>query len=74
MNKNLDKIFQPKTVAVIGASNRPGTVGFAIMYNLIGKGFEGTVFPVNFKENSVQGVKCYKDVSQIPDPDSRQPQ
>ena len=65
MSHQLDKIFQPKTIAVIGASNDPHSIGFAFMKNLIGKGYKGIVFPVNLKEHSIQGVKCYQYVGEI---------
>jgi acetyltransferase len=68
MNRKLDKIFNPKTIAVIGASNKPKTVGFALIRNLIGKGYLGTVYPVNVDEHSIQGVRSYCKVAEINDP------
>ncbi len=68
MNRKLDKIFNPRTVAVIGASNKPHTVGYALIHNLVGKGYAGTVFPVNIHEHSIQGVLCYNHVAEISDP------
>ncbi|MCP3927961.1 MAG: bifunctional acetate--CoA ligase family protein/GNAT family N-acetyltransferase [Bacteroidetes bacterium] len=67
MDKNLSKIFKAKTIAVIGASNVPNTVGYALIQNLIGSGYQGIVYPVNIKEKSVQGVRCYNKVEEIPD-------
>jgi len=64
--KGLDKIFSPQTIAVIGASNKKDSVGYSIMANLIGHGFSGTVYPVNPKRDSVQGVHAYKSVKDIP--------
>ncbi|MFH1836056.1 MAG: acetate--CoA ligase alpha subunit [Methanobacteriota archaeon] len=64
--KGLEKIFSPKTVAVIGASNQEGSVGYSIMANLLGHGFEGTVYPVNPKRESVQGVHAYKSIGEVP--------
>ncbi len=43
--ENLDKIFQPKSIAVVGASERKGSVGAALMHNLIERGFSGQIFP-----------------------------
>ncbi len=63
--QSLDKIFQPRTIAVIGASNEPRTVGSALMHNLVGKGYPGVVYPVNPRENSILGVKCYPEVGRI---------
>ncbi len=63
----LDVFFNPKTVAVIGASSEKKSVGYQIFSNLIGSGFEGIIYPVNMKRTSAQGVKCYPSVSSIPD-------
>jgi acetyltransferase len=68
MNEKLNSIFNPKTIAVIGASNTPHTIGYALVNNLIGKGYRGTVYPVNPKEHSIQGVRCYRQVGDIADP------
>ncbi|HEX2729348.1 MAG TPA: bifunctional acetate--CoA ligase family protein/GNAT family N-acetyltransferase, partial [Rubrobacteraceae bacterium] len=62
----LDAIFKPDTVAVIGASDRPGSVGRTIMWNLISNPFGGTVFPVNAKRPSILGIKAYPSVTDIP--------
>lgn len=65
--RNLEKIFEPKSIAIIGASDRKGSVGYIIFNNLIGSGYEGVVFPVNSKRNSVQGVKAFPSVSSLPE-------
>ncbi|MDP3043054.1 MAG: bifunctional acetate--CoA ligase family protein/GNAT family N-acetyltransferase [bacterium] len=65
--KQLDKIFNPETIAVIGASDRKGSVGYGLFKNLIGCGFKGAVYPVNIKRESVQSVKAYPSVKDIPD-------
>jgi acetyltransferase len=67
MDKQLNKIFHPKTIAVIGASNQINTIGYAIMHNLVGTKYKGIVFPVNLREPSIQGVKSYKYVRDIPE-------
>ena len=64
----LDVIFAPKTVAVIGATDRPGSVGRTVLWNLISNPFGGTVFPVNPKRDNVLGVKAYADITAIPAP------
>lgn len=64
----LDAIFAPKSVAVIGATERPGSVGRTVLWNLISNPFGGTVFPVNPKHSSVQGIKAYPNVAAVPDP------
>ncbi|MFT5763874.1 MAG: acetyltransferase [Saprospiraceae bacterium] len=55
----LNRIFDPKTVAIIGASNNEGSVGYALIKNMIGSGFKGTVYPINFKHKSIYGVRSY---------------
>ena len=62
----LDFIFAPKTVAVIGATDRPGSVGRTILWNLISNPFGGTVFPVNPKRDNVLGIEAYADITAIP--------
>src|SRR5215212_956957 len=63
----LDAIFDPDTVAVVGASDRPGSVGRTIMWNLISNPFGGTVYPVNARRQNVLGIKAYPSVSEIPE-------
>ena len=60
----LDVFFSPRTVAVIGASERPGSVGRAVMANL--SSFAGTVFPVNPTRPAVLGVQAFASVTQLP--------
>ena len=64
--RNLDKLFEPASVAVIGASNRPLSVGSTVMRNLLAGGFEGAIMPVNPKYKAVAGVLAYPDVSALP--------
>jgi len=64
--EGLDKVFNPKRIAVIGASNRKDSVGFKILNNLIGVGFRGFVYPVNPFSPSVQGITAYPSVKKIP--------
>ncbi|MDW8022612.1 MAG: bifunctional acetate--CoA ligase family protein/GNAT family N-acetyltransferase [Nitrososphaerota archaeon] len=62
----LDKIFNPKSVAVVGASDEEGSVGYALMKNFLESGFEGEVYPVNIRKNEILGVKAYQSVLQLP--------
>ena len=64
--RNLDKIFNPHRVAVVGASSNPGTVGYSVLRNMINAGFTGVVYPVNPKRESVQGIQSYPDVASLP--------
>lgn len=66
--RNLDKILNPKRVAVIGASNKPGGVGYTVLRNLITGGFSGVVYPVNPNAESVQGIQAYPNVAVLPNP------
>src|SRR5215475_4200083 len=63
----LDVFFSPKSVAVIGATENPGTVGRTLLWNLVTSPFGGTVYPVNPKRSSVLGVKAHPSVSAIPE-------
>ena len=62
----LDPIFSPKSVAVIGATENPGSVGRTILENLVKGGFAGTIYPVNPKRDTVLGIKAYPSVTAIP--------
>lgn len=63
----LDAIFSPQTVAVIGASEKPGSVGRTLLWNLISHPFGGTVFPVNPKRSAVLGIKAYPNIAAVPE-------
>lgn len=67
MSNHIDTIMNPKSIAVVGASNRRGSVGNAIITNLIGSGFQGVLYPVNPKANAIQSIKAYPSLSDIPD-------
>ena len=64
--ENLDRIFHPKRIAVIGASDREGSVGARLLRNLIGVGYNGAVYPVNPFRSTVQGITAYPSVTKIP--------
>src|ERR1700740_2773390 len=63
----LDAIFAPHSVAVIGATDRPGSVGRAVLWSLVSSPFGGTVYPVSDKRASVLGIKAYKSVRDLPE-------
>ena len=63
---NLDKLFDPRSIAVIGASNKKGSVGYILLRNLIGAEYDGIVYPVNPTAPSVQGIQAYASISQVP--------
>ncbi len=66
--RQLDAIFKPKRVALIGASNTPGKLGYDVLYNLIHAGFEGPIYPINPKAEEILGLKVYKDIGSTPEP------
>ena len=63
----LDAIFAPRAVAVIGATEKPGSVGRAILRNLISNPFGGTVYPVNPHRPSVLGIRAYSRIADVPE-------
>jgi len=63
----LQIFFSPRSVAVIGASEREGSVGRTLLWNLVTNPFGGTVYPVNARRTSVLGIKCYPDVGAVPE-------
>ena len=63
----LDYIFRPRSVAVIGASPKKGTIGRELLHNIIENEFNGKVFPVNPNYPVIHSIKCFPKVSEIPD-------
>ncbi len=68
MKNSLDKIFKPGSIAVIGASGRAGSVGFAVMKNLVEGGFGGPIYPVNKRAQIICGLKTITKVGKIREP------
>jgi acetyl coenzyme A synthetase (ADP forming)-like protein len=67
MSENLDAIFKPRSIAVVGTSRKDGTIGREILHNLVAYGFNGPVYPVNPNAEYVNSIKCYPNISSIPD-------
>lgn len=65
---SIARLLRPRGVAVIGASRRAGTIGNALLRNILESEFQGVVHPVNPNATSVLGVKAYPSISDIPDP------
>jgi len=63
---NMDSLFDPKSIAVIGASNRKDSVGYILLHNIIAAEYEGVVYPVNPNARAVQAIQCYDTISQVP--------
>ena len=64
----LDAFFNPKSVAIAGASSDPKKPGNTAVKNLLSMGYRGKIFPVNPRENSILGLRCYKNMLDIPEP------
>ncbi|MHC4644866.1 MAG: acetate--CoA ligase family protein [Planctomycetota bacterium] len=62
---DLENFFNPKSVAVVGASRQPGSVGYEVLSNLISGGYKGPIFPVNPRAESVLDLKCYPDLKSL---------
>jgi acetyltransferase len=63
---NLDRIFKPQRIVVLGANENPRSVGSTVLRNLIGGGYRGVVYPVHATLEAAQGVHCYRTVGELP--------
>ncbi len=66
----LEKFFNPKSVAIVGASRQAGKVGYEILKSMLDAGFAGKIFPVNPQADSIEELKCYPDlrsIGEVPD-------
>lgn len=66
-NQQIDRLLRPKSVAVVGASDRPGALGATLLNNLVQYEFSGDIYPVNPKRDEIQGLKVYKGVGELPE-------
>src|SRR5271156_2458206 len=64
--RNLDRIFKPRSIAFIGATSRPRTVGAVLLANLRGGGFAGPLMLVNSKYQEIDGLPVSPDISSLP--------
>ena len=67
MRKQLKKLFQPRSIAVIGASDKPTSIGFTVMRNLLEGEFKGVITPVNIRHREVFGLKSYYHIGDVPE-------
>ena len=67
MEPSLDPLFRPESVAVIGASRTPGTIGHQIVDNLLRYGFKGVLYPVNPNARAIHSVPAYPSISAVPE-------
>lgn len=66
-NRDIDRFFRPRSVAVIGASRTPGKAGNIILENILANGYPGNVYPINPHVDDVLGLTCYPSVRELPE-------
>jgi acetyl coenzyme A synthetase (ADP forming)-like protein len=62
---SLEKFFNPQSIAIVGASRQKGKVGYEILSNIIVAGYEGEIFPINPKADTIEGLRCYPDLQSV---------
>ncbi|MHB1296483.1 MAG: acetate--CoA ligase alpha subunit [Anaerolineae bacterium] len=62
----LDMFFKPRSVAVVGASENPGKLGYQVLSHVIDSGFPGDIYPINPKAAEILGKKCYPSLRDVP--------
>jgi acetyltransferase len=63
---NIDRLFQPRSIALVGASAKPGKIGHLILQNIIEGGYQGDVYPVNPTATEILGLQVYPTVGAVP--------
>ena len=63
--RDLTQFFCPRSIAVVGASRKEGSVGHALVRNLIYGGYTGVIYPVNPNAKGIQGIPCFPDLNSI---------
>jgi acetyltransferase len=63
----LDAFFKPNAVAIIGASQSPGKLGYTVLANVIESGFKGNIYPINPKASQIYNLKAYPSVAELPE-------
>ena len=67
MENTLDTLFNPRSIAIVGATDKKEKVGYAIFKNIIEGGYKGKVYPVNRRIDSLEGYRVYHSITEIPD-------
>src|SRR5688500_509997 len=62
----LAPLFEPASVAIVGASERPGAIGAVLIENMLAARFSGTIYPVNPRRQQIAGMKCYAKIADLP--------
>jgi len=63
---SLERIFNPRSIAIIGVSSTPGKAGRLVLENLLTQGFDGRIFPVNPNLREIIGRRCYSSAAELP--------
>ena len=64
---DLDFFFNPESIAVLGASSKPGKIGYAVLKSIIDAGYEHEIYPINISAEEILGLKTYKSILDVPD-------
>jgi acyl-CoA synthetase (NDP forming) len=65
-DSGLERLFNPRSIAVVGASDRPDKVGYKVLSNILTEGYRGEVYPVNPKGGTMLGLKCLQSIDEQP--------
>lgn len=61
------EIFEPDSIAIVGAARERGKIGYIVLRNIISSGFVGRIYPINPKADEILGLKCYRSIKEIED-------
>ena len=64
-DKNITYLFEPRSLAIIGASADKGKIGHSVIFNVIRNGYKGKIFPINPKGGEIEGVRAYKSILDV---------
>ncbi|MBF0387701.1 MAG: acetate--CoA ligase family protein [Candidatus Omnitrophica bacterium] len=64
--QNLEKVFNPRSVAIVGASSEPAKVGYQILNNVVQNGYKGKIYPINRKATEILGLPCFPSLLEVP--------
>ena len=68
IHKNLQPLFSPASVVIIGATDKPEKPGYAVLYNLINSNFKGKIYPINPGKPKLLGIDCSKSIEEVDGP------